>query len=80
MNLLHVRNVPDRLYTRLQAIAAKESRSLSAEVISLLDRAVRDATSRRKVGRVLADIRRRRYHPPPGAPRSLSLLREDRAR
>jgi plasmid stability protein len=37
MAILHVRNVPDDLYERLKKRAAAERRSLSAEVIALLD-------------------------------------------
>jgi plasmid stability protein len=38
MAILHVRNVPDDLYERLKERAATEHRSLSAEVIALLER------------------------------------------
>ena len=37
MAILHVRNVPDDLYERLKKRAAAERRSLSAEVIALLE-------------------------------------------
>lgn len=37
MATLHVRNVPDDLYERLRRKAEAEGRSLSAEVIRLLD-------------------------------------------
>jgi plasmid stability protein len=37
MATLHVRNVPDDLYERLRRRAEAEGRSLSAEVIRLLD-------------------------------------------
>ena len=40
MATLHVRNVPDELYEQLRRRATKESRSLSSEVIRLLERAL----------------------------------------
>jgi plasmid stability protein len=40
MAILHIRSVPDDLYARLRARAQTERRSLSAEVLLLLERAV----------------------------------------
>ena len=40
MAILHVRNVPDELYIRLQQRAESERRSLSAEVVVLLQQAM----------------------------------------
>jgi len=37
MAILHVRNVPEDLYNRLKQRAKAQRRSLSAEVISLLE-------------------------------------------
>lgn len=80
MATLHVRNVPDSLYQRLRDRADAQNRSLSAEVISLLDAALDE--SGRDQATILADIRRRRFFHPAavGAPDSASLLREDRDR
>jgi len=39
MATLHVRNVPDELYERLKSLAEEHHRSLSAEVIDLLQEA-----------------------------------------
>jgi len=80
MPILHVRNVPDELYARLQHRADVQRRSLSAEVITLLDWAV--AEMERASAPTLASIRRRRFFDPSaaGAPDSTTLLREDRAR
>lgn len=82
MPTLHVRNVPDRIYRRIRRLAQAESRSLSAEVVTLLDRAVQIDASRAAQARILAGIERRRLRRRllPGAPDSLELLREDRAR
>lgn len=80
MATLHVRNVPDALYERLREQAESQNRSLSAEVIMLLDRALLDMENDQ--GEILARIRRRRSFSPSavGAPDSTTLLREDRDR
>ncbi|MCG3195858.1 MAG: hypothetical protein HUU16_08070 [Candidatus Omnitrophica bacterium] len=38
MPTLHVRNVPTELYDRIKELAERERRSISAEVITLLER------------------------------------------
>jgi plasmid stability protein len=80
MSILHVRNVPDDLYARLQRRAETQRRSLSAEVITLLEWAVEEAE--RTSEAPLASIRRRRFFDPAtaGAPDSTALLRQDRDR
>jgi len=80
MPTLHVRNVPEELYQQIRKQAAAKNRSLSAEVVVLLQRAVME--SEQDQSEVLAGIRRRRFFRPAeaGAPDSLTLLREDRAR
>ena len=80
MPILHVRNVPDELYAQLQQRADAQRRSLSAEVITLLDWALKEAE--RASTTALASIRSRRFYEPAtaGAPDSTTLLREDRAR
>jgi plasmid stability protein len=47
MATLHVRNVPDDLYERLKSLAEEHHRSLSSEVIGLLQEAA-TVDSRRK--------------------------------
>jgi antitoxin FitA len=80
MATLHVRSVPEDLYERIQNLARSRSRSLSAEVITLLYQALEEEESRKRQGKLLADIRRRRFALPAGAPDSAELLREDRRR
>ena len=48
MAILHVRNVPPELYERLKQLAAEQHRSLSAEVIDILEDGVaaRDRAAR----------------------------------
>ena len=80
MPILHVRNVPQHLYERIQQRAQLQRRSISAEVLILL----RDALdmNERPQARILADIRRRGLYRPAdaGAPESVELLRDDRER
>jgi plasmid stability protein len=82
MATLHVRNVPDRMHKRIGKIATAQGRSISAEVINLLERALALEENRRRQTSLLEGIRRRRESRKklPGTPDSLTLLREDRAR
>jgi plasmid stability protein len=80
MATLHVRNVPDKLYAMLKARAQADGRSLSAEVLMILERALqRPRYSQREL---LQNLQRRQHFSPAkaGAPSSLELLREDRER
>ncbi len=80
MPILHVRNVPEDLYERIRRLAQEQNRSISAQVVYLLERAVLD--NARVQGQVLQNIRRRRFYRPDqfNAPDSLSLLSQDRGR
>jgi len=80
MPILHVRNVPNDLHKRLKERADAQRRSLSAEVITLLEWAVEE--TERISASPLASIRQRRFFAPEavGAPNSTTLLREDRER
>ena len=80
MNTLHVRSVPDALYKRLQQLANARNRSLSAQVITMLEQAVEAEERRKKQAKVLISIQRRRFKAPKNAPSTLELLREDRGR
>ena len=74
MATLHVRNVPDSLYERLRRQAEAENRSLSAELVILLDNALEPSDEQTAV---LARIRQRRTYDPAavGAPDSTAVLR-----
>jgi plasmid stability protein len=80
MSVLHVRNVPETLYERLRRRAEEQRRSLSAEVIVLLTRALEEEEKSPEV--TLAAIRSRRSFRPAeaGAPDSTTMLRQDRGR
>ncbi len=80
MNTLHVRSVTDTLYNRLQELARARNRSLSAQVITMLEQAIEIEERRRKQAKVLVSIQRRRFKAPRNTPSSLELLKEDRAR
>jgi plasmid stability protein len=80
MATLHVRNVPEQLYEALKARAQAEGRSLSAEVLSILQHAL-SRPHRSQHDLLEALQRRRRFSPTKvGAPSSLELLSEDRGR
>ncbi len=80
MSTLHVRSIPDDLYTRVQELARTSNRSLSAQVVTMLYQALEDEEHHRQQSQVLQAIRRRRFEPPKGDPNSVDLLREDRHR
>ena len=76
MATLHVRNVPDRVYSKLRTRAAAERRSLSAEVIQVLAKSVDEPTV--DVGELLNEIRHSRLQQPCSELDSAQLLHEDR--
>lgn len=80
MPTLHVRNVPDDLYERIRERAQDKSRSITAEVIQLLQRALSE--NEQEQGKVLECIQRRRFFRPADvhAPDSTAMLRQDRSR
>lgn len=82
MPTLHVRNVPEELYTQLQQVAEKENRSLTAEVIALLEDAIRQRQLHQSAGEILQRVRRRsqKVKLPKGWVDSVELIREDRRR
>mgnify|MGYP001765998058 FL=1 len=80
MPTLHIRSVPEDLYVRVQQLAQNSSRSLSAQVVTMLYDALEEEESRRAQGQALSAIRRRRFVPPAGTPSSVDLLRQDRQR
>ena len=80
MHTLHVRSVPNDLYEDLRNLAQQRQRSLSAQVIVMLDRALTEERQRSEQIQILAEVRRRRFIPPADAPDSVELLRQDRER
>jgi len=80
MPTLHVRNVPDDLYAEIRRFAAAENRSLGAQVVIMLTRALEQEKRHKIQAKALTSIRHRRFIAPPEAPPSSELLREDRNR
>ena len=80
MNTLHVRSIPEDLYQRLQRLAQKRNRSLSAQVVEMLAKALEDEERQKEQIQALGSIRRRRFTPPAQSPSSLDMLHTDRKR
>jgi len=80
MAILHGRNIPDELYNKLHHQAQQQKRSMSAEVIMMLQE--RFANPQRTPAEILASISQRRYFAPTmvQALNSTDLLRADRER
>ncbi len=78
---LYVRNVPTQLYEDLKRRAAAEGRSLSAEVIALLNAAInRSTTIDPEALERLREMRQRLLRTHGTFPSSVDLIREDRER
>ncbi len=80
---LLVRGVPEELHERYKRLAKKHRRSLPAETLHLIEKAVQEEDlleQRQAALDRLAKRRRQLPPPPPDAPDSLTMLREDRAR
>lgn len=80
MPTLHVRSVPEDLYDRVRALAQLRSRSLGAQVVTMLYEALEEEEQRKNQVHVLTSIRRRRFAPSGKTTSSLDLLQEDRQR
>lgn len=81
MATLHVRNVPDNLYESLRRRAAAENRSLSAEVVELLQQVIGEPEGGRAELFERISRRRSRIEQSQGRfPSGVDLLREDRMR
>jgi plasmid stability protein len=76
---LYVRDVPERLYKRLRTRARRNSRSLNAEVLEILEEtAARDAESA-LITRRLAELAER-IDLPADAPKPEEIIRGERDR
>ena len=83
MAILHVRNVPDELYERIKKRARSTRRSLSAEVLALLERGSdgdqRESGPRQtSIAEILEEMRRERSTRAWDGVDSVELIREDR--
>jgi len=82
MATLHVRNVPEKLYKRIQKLAEEENRSVTAEVIQLLNQGLQVREARRGSAAIIERIRQRtqKVQLPRSWVDSAELIREDRSR
>jgi plasmid stability protein len=78
-----VRDIPEDLFERFKSLAQRERRSMNAELIEIMDKAVQQDTLRQRRHATLHQIAELR-HTLPARTRegkdSLTLLREDRNR
>ncbi len=82
MPILHVRNVPDDLYQAIQARAVMDRRSLTAEVLALLELALAQGEGRARTAAALERLTKMReeleaegYHSD-----AVAVIRKDRER
>ena len=83
MQTLYVENVPTDLYEALRTRASERRKSISAEVIALLEENVptaKELASRRGLLKQARRIRARRPSAPGPFPSSEAMQREDRRR
>lgn len=83
MATLYVQNVPDNLYEALRRQAQQNRKSIAAEVVSLLERAVpthEELKARREFLRQARRIQLRASAGPGPFPATEELQREDRSR
>lgn len=80
MAALTIVDMPDDLMEQLDRSARASNQPLSTEVVRLLRQSLDKHSEGRTQAELLADLRRRSHCPPPGAPDSVQLLREDRDR
>jgi len=82
MATLHVRNVPEKLYKRIHKLAEKENRSVTAEVIQLLNQGLQVREARQGSAAIIERIRRRtqKVQLSRSWVNSAELIREDRSR
>ena len=80
MPVLHLDDVPSDLYERIRQLAEAHHCTPEVEAITLLRQGLPAEAAGRSQAKLLADLRRRSFTPPPGTPDSVALLREDRDR
>jgi plasmid stability protein len=80
MATLHVRNVPDTVYTKIRSLARAEGRSVNAQVIRLLTTIAHDTATTLSVKEALDEARQIRgsRNAPRRGPAGLTLLQEGR--
>jgi plasmid stability protein len=79
MPTLYVRNVPAKVYGRLQARARRNGRSLNSEALEILSAAAAPEPRETAIVDRLREIARE-INLPPDAPKPEELIRQDRER
>ena len=75
MAVLHVRNIPDKIYKQAQVIAAKRGVTLSAHILKLLEADIATHEARKRHQSIMAELRRRPHHvAAPDAPSTSDIL------
>ncbi len=83
MKTYTIRDIPEDLFERFKSLAQQERRSINAELIEVMDRAVQQDALRQQRVAALQQIAALRRSLPPQTREgkdSLTLLREDRDR
>jgi plasmid stability protein len=83
MKTYTIRDIPEELFERFKHLAQRERRSINAEIIEVMDRAVEQDALRQQRQETLRQIAELRHALPPDTREgkdSLTLLREDRNR
>jgi len=76
-----IRNIPDNLYLQLQEMAREDRRSINAEVIDMLEKAVQMRDLKKQRLSALEEIDRIRASQPDSSEQdTLEILREGRQR
>lgn len=78
MASIFVNNIPERLYKQFQKVAAGQGRSISAQIILLMEETIRKEEARKAQAALIEDIQKRRWTPPPDMPDAVELLKQVR--
>lgn len=78
MTQINTLEIPDELYTQIQRMALSQSRSISEQIVTLLQRALEVEMQRQTQARVLQEIHQTRWTSPVTVPDSVAILREIR--
>lgn len=81
MASITIRDIPDDLFERFKDISREDRRSINAEVIEIIDQAVRQRDLRAQRLRALEELAKiRESQPPSSEDDTLKILREGRRR
>ena len=82
MAILHVRNIPEPLYERVQKMATDRGQTLSSFILALLEREAADETRRKQfaitMNEIRANMEMRKRDWPTNLPNAVDLINEGR--